>query len=423
MTVHAFTGGAGCGKTHRLMTALVEHLRNRPLAEGQKVLALTYMHGSRRRLEERLALLRLPARPYECATIDSFAARIVRRWRSLLGQLGLEFPAVENYTGNTEAAAVLLEQDVVSRWVAVTHPVLLIDEAQDLDRSRLAIIRVLARHVELFIAADEFQCLDEALRPNPFCTWLSAAHASTELTHPQRTEIPALLTAAGALRNGQAPASDGPFKIAPGHQVALAGTFLANELGWYGARKRVAVITPSAGRFANDVVAWVAERKTKQGNGPFKIHWERSDERAKTDYINQLGLTPNISAEQLRVCVAAAGDHRVATDVCAYLDKQRRAQGRTVFSAVEVESVIHQSFSNRRRFGSHDGNGFKAMTVHGAKNREFDNVVVLWPAAIGGDDEQRRRLLYNAVTRAKSRCLVLVQSGAALAMPPFAYIT
>jgi superfamily I DNA/RNA helicase len=59
--------------------------------------------------------------------------------------------------------------------------------------------------------------------------------------------------------------------------------------------------------------------------------------------------------------------------------------------------------------------------VHGAKNREFDNVVVLWPAAIGGDDEQRRRLLYNAVTRAKSRCLIVVQSKAALAMPPFAY--
>lgn len=421
MTVHSFTGGAGCGKTHRLMAALAEHLRDRPLADGQKVLALTYMHGSRRRLEERLALLRLPARPYESATIDSFAARVVRRWTSLLGMLGHEAPAAEDYAAITAAAASLLAQDAVARWVALTHPVLLVDEAQDLDRSRLAIISALAQYVELFIAADEFQCLDEALRPNPSCTWLTQIHASTELIHPQRTQIPALLAAARALRAGEAPASDGPFKIAPGHNVALAGTFVANELGWYGTRKRVAVITPSAGRFAKDVVAWVAEQTTKRGNGPFTIHWERSDDRANSDYLNQLNLTPQISAEQLRASVAAIGDHRVLADISGYLDRQRRAKGRTQFAAQEIESVIQQSFSNRRRFGFADGSGFRAMTVHGAKNREFDNVVVLWPAAIGGDDEHRRRLLYNAVTRARSRCLVLVQSRAALGGPPFTY--
>lgn len=33
---------------------------------------------------------------------------------------------------------------------------------------------------------------------------------------------------------------------------------------------------------------------------------------------------------------------------------------------------------------------------------------------IGGSDDQKRRLLYNAVTRAKERCLVLVQAQASL---------
>ena len=421
MTVHSFIGGAGCGKTHSLMTSLVEHLRHKPLAEGQKILALTFMHGSRKRLDERLAMLRLRARPYECATIDSFAARIVRRWRSLLATLGIDLPAAEDYSATTAAAAVLLEQDAVGRWVALTHPVLLVDEAQDLDLSRLAIVSALVRHVDLFIAADEFQCLDEALRPNPSCAWLTETHASIELTHPQRTQVPSLLAAARALRTGEPPASGGTFKIAPGHNVALAGTFVANELGWYGARKRVAVITPTAGKYANDVVGWVAERTTKQGNGPFIIRWERSDDRARVDYISQLNLAPEVSAEQLRSSIVAAGDHRVYADVCDYLAKQRRAKGRTLFSAQEIQSVIHQSFSNRRRFGANDSSGICAMTAHGAKNREFDNVVVLWPAAIGGDDEQRRRLLYNAVTRAKSRCLVVVQSRDALTKPPFAY--
>lgn len=60
------------------------------------------------------------------------------------------------------------------------------------------------------------------------------------------------------------------------------------------------------------------------------------------------------------------------------------------------------------------------MTVHGAKNREFDNVIVLWPAAITGSEDQKRRLLYNAVTRAKERCLVLVQAKTSLGEAPFA---
>lgn len=59
------------------------------------------------------------------------------------------------------------------------------------------------------------------------------------------------------------------------------------------------------------------------------------------------------------------------------------------------------------------------MTVHGAKNREFDNVIVLWPAAVTGSDDWKRRLLYNAITRAKMRCLVLVQAKSSLARAPF----
>ena len=47
-------------------------------------------------------------------------------------------------------------------------------------------------------------------------------------------------------------------------------------------------------------------------------------------------------------------------------------------------------------------------TVHGAKNREFDNVIVLWTYKLPPDQEQQRRLLYNAITRSKSNCMLLV---------------
>jgi superfamily I DNA/RNA helicase len=50
------------------------------------------------------------------------------------------------------------------------------------------------------------------------------------------------------------------------------------------------------------------------------------------------------------------------------------------------------------------------LTIHQAKNREFDRVVVLWPVQVPGDNEVQRRLLYNAITRAKYDCVVIVQN-------------
>jgi superfamily I DNA/RNA helicase len=51
------------------------------------------------------------------------------------------------------------------------------------------------------------------------------------------------------------------------------------------------------------------------------------------------------------------------------------------------------------------------MTIHQAKNREFESVTVLWPLKLGGRLEQKRRLLYNAVTRARGRAVVIVQDA------------
>ena len=66
------------------------------------------------------------------------------------------------------------------------------------------------------------------------------------------------------------------------------------------------------------------------------------------------------------------------------------------------------------------------MTVPQAKNREFEDVIVLWPIAVPKDQEWQRRQLYNAITRAKSRVLVIVQDpnpkdDSRLGAPPFEY--
>jgi len=44
----------------------------------------------------------------------------------------------------------------------------------------------------------------------------------------------------------------------------------------------------------------------------------------------------------------------------------------------------------------------------------------MWPYAIGGDDEAKRRLLYNAITRARRWCRVIAQGHNLLKKPPFA---
>lgn len=59
------------------------------------------------------------------------------------------------------------------------------------------------------------------------------------------------------------------------------------------------------------------------------------------------------------------------------------------------------------------------MTIHQAKNREFDSVIVLWPYEVAGGADRQRRLLYNAVTRAKRQAVVIVQNPERMQQPPF----
>ena len=420
MNLDFFSGGAGCGKTYQLMAKLADCLDEVPLQDGQKVLALTFMHGSRRRLDERLLSVKPLARRFDCIVLDSFALRVVTRWRSLLSSLGVVQPGPKEYEKICDAAAVLLAYDFVSEWVARTYPLVILDEAQDLSESRLRIIQCLAAKVRLLVAADEFQCLVEELRPNPAVQWLEGICAGTVLTRPQRTSIPELLEAAAAVRAGQVPVSNGAFRIFATANAGLAGNFLSNAIGWAQGRRVALITTSAAGKFANDVVTWVGARTTSRGNGPYQIIWERSEEKAANELITGLALKDELSAMEIHEAVRAAGDSRLTNDVLSWLATQRRTKDRITFRKDEVVEAIERSFTSRKHGRTGSSNTHIAMTVHGAKNREFDEVVLLWPGNTLGDADQKRRLLYNAITRAKRKCIVLVQAQAALTQAPFA---
>jgi superfamily I DNA/RNA helicase len=148
MTARAFTGAAGNGKTTKLLCEVEAHLAAQPLSEGQRVLALTFMHGSRFRLMERLSKSSIRRR-FDCLTFDRFAWEVCRRWRSRLKTIGISLPVdAPDYDGTCDAAGQLLNSADVVRWIASRYPVLLVDEFQDCAAVRLAIRSEVQRAVQ-----------------------------------------------------------------------------------------------------------------------------------------------------------------------------------------------------------------------------------------------------------------------------------
>jgi hypothetical protein len=230
-----------------------------------------------------------------------------------------------------------------------------------------------------------------------------------------------LLAAAGAIRRGGAPVNGlrGAFRIQLAPRAALAGTFLSNEVAWHGRGQSTSVIYTTDGQYSQSVLDWVGSHASGQGSGPFVFRREQSERRLADEYLAALAIAPESNIGQLEESVARVARGRAAADILAWASRQRRALGRNSFSREDVERVVRRSFAEARRHTRGDQARLTALTVHAAKNREFDLVIVLWPAATRGTDDQKRRLLYNAITRARNRCLVLVQAQVSLRSAPF----
>lgn len=422
MSIRAVEGAAGCGKTHRLIGMLTETLAAHPLIEGQRVLALTFMHGARRRLSDRLRTVTGITGRVECCTVDAFAWRIYRRWRGLAAALGIA-PATEGeFDVVCDAAGLLLEQPQVQLWTAASFPIVLVDEGQDLRPQRLRMLVALSGATHTLIAADEFQCLDQALRPNPLVTWLQNTAEIETLIQVRRTNIDGLLAAATAIRNGQAPVNGQGFRILqPGVSIPLAATLLANAIAWR-QEGDVAVITPALqGGFAQQVVARIRQGPCgRHQNGPYSIQWEGTDRDEMQAIVEGLELATDATATATCAALRALPPSGPVRAAITWVESQIHALGRTEFARTEIEAVIARNVALRRQHGGGASHLFAAMTVQQAKNREFDGVVVIWPYQVGGDAEHKRRLLYNAVTRAKRWCNVIVQSPHILTSEPFA---
>lgn len=329
--------------------------------------------------------------------------------------------SADQYDAQCDAAGLLLERPEVVAWAATSFPIVLVDEGQDLKPQRLRMISALAGRTNLLLAAAEFQCLDPVLRPNPCAAWLRKTCDPVVLTKVHRTDVPDLLAAAIAIRAGNPPASARRFKILAAKGLPMAAVFLANAIAWRG-RGNVGVISPSlSGAFARDVVERVCQRACgKQGNSPYAIRWERSEDDEVQSLLTEFKLGDAGTLTETVAAIRDLPESGATRETIGWIRRQARAAGVTSFTRTEVVAVLASRVAMRRQRLGVDKTMFIAMTVQQAKNREFDGVVVLWPFQVGGDAEHKRRLLYNAITRARQWCTVIVQSEELLNAPPFA---
>jgi superfamily I DNA/RNA helicase len=426
MSLRIVTGGAGTGKTTRLLALLDEWLTSHPLQERQRVLALTFMHGSRLRLTERLRASRA-RNAFDCITIDSFARQLCARWRSRLAALGVVLPPEESdsvYDATCEAAARLLDESAVVRWVAATHPIIVVDEFQDCRGARPHFVERLAHGADVLVAADPFQDLKQT-GANPAMEMIERSGVSPEeLTTVHRTRVPALLAAATALRAGRPVVQGAGFQIVVAPRPPLAAYEVCRIVA---TSKQVSPVVisagrPSAGTFAAKVVEAVETTKgygKSKNLGPYAIPWESSPDSYREQLLEALDVG-DASHSPESVASALDGSNPLSRGMHEWLDRERRLRGRAVFTNAEVRAQVRRAEAAFRALPRYGG-GRRALTIHQAKNREFRRVIVLWGFTLPKDPEVQRRWLYNAITRAMDAAWIIVHGSASrLNAPPFA---
>lgn len=417
MSLLLFEGPAGTGKTTRLLAAARAHLARHPLDSEQRVLALTKYHGSRRRMD-----LKLRDRhegvgnALDCVTIDSFAWNVVVRWRSLVNHLGLH-PVEGQFASITSAAGVLLQRPNVAKWVARHHPLVIVDEMQDCKGGEVALLGGLEPHVRLLCGADPFQDLSGDY-DNEAVLWASGVGEVVALTGVHRTHASGLLGAAQALRRGSAVDSNAQsgFEVVSSAVAAQGGAIVCWRIRSWAVHGPIAVISATArgtSRYSDEVVDWVCTKTSKSRNGtsagPYPVEWESDDAEAQRAVLAALALPDNAASG---ICCASLAAHADGNGILELRDWARRqlfVRGLSTVTVADVVNEIGGIVRRRRAFGPNRPWRRRAMTIHQAKNREFESVVVLWPLKLGGNPEQKRRLLYNAVTRARGRAVVIVQ--------------
>jgi superfamily I DNA/RNA helicase len=315
------------------------------------------------------------------------------------------------------------------------------DEAQDLDEHRMRILQGLSPSCRIVAAADAFQCLHDGRDTAPLIGWLEGAGQTHRLAQPRRTQQQGLLAAALAVREGRdikavltastfnnrTTWNGAGFRLletpATNRNHALLSWSIANEIAQR--QGPFVLLTPDAGNaIIRAALTTLQTRQWTRNNGatfgPYPHVWDRHDTEEADALLAGVTLPENGSCADLRALLTPLSGHAAVAQAISRMDRLRRTQGQTGFAAAQVTEFVRESVRNRSRLGFRPHRGHLVMTIQRAKNREFPNVIMLWPHTATGSPEHLRRLLYNGITRAQNHCTVIVLGQGRLNAPPFA---
>ena len=305
-------GEAGSGKTTKLMKRAV--VLGGELLSGphQSALAIAVMHGARKHLQVTLRRF-CQSMPVTISTIHSFSLKIANRWRRSLG-LSLPITICESsiglaqLNGRTHAtfdevmqlACRLLESGTVRNTLAESHPFVLVDEFQDCTGDTLRFVQALGNSTRLLLAADHFQMLTATGEGCPAVDWVEDLRKKNrieyeELTKCNRTDVPAILRAARALRD-DVRATECTVPVYYGQTPEqLAYRMVERFMGWGGKKpitETCALIALSLddiqlSKLMNSFKGQLARRTQRQ------VDWsqETSQEREQKQLFEELGIT------------------------------------------------------------------------------------------------------------------------------------
>jgi len=417
-------GEAGSGKTTKLMERAV--VLGGELLSGphQSALAIAVMHGARKHLQVTLRRS-CQSMPVTISTIHSFSLKIINRWRRSLG-LSLPITICESSIGLAELngrthatfdevmqlACRLLESGTVRNTVAESHPFVLVDEFQDCTGDTLRFVQALGNSTRLLLAADHFQMLTATGEGCPAVDWVEDLRKKNridyeELTKCNRTDVLALLRAARALRD-DVRATECTVPVYYGQTPEqLAYRMVERFMGWGGKKpitETCALIALSLddiqlSKLMNSFKGQLARRTQRQ------VDWsqETSQEREQKQLFEELGITSPGGQWFAKKKLLGTQASCISEDVVRFC----RLRGVEEIPQDLVMQFARLAIHNTRAF-SKGSPRFQVLTVHGAKNREFGHVFIFWGYKKSGwPAEEQRRLLYNAVTRAKLDCTVL----------------
>jgi len=412
------------------MKLLSEIIPQREWLKFETVLALTFMHGSRKRLESNLKFVKTDFKVrYECATIDSFALNLLNRFRSYLNIDKLVRPDEElsenyyesfmNWEMIREQTIQLLKFNSVRNYISNSYPYIVIDEFQDCAEKLLGIVKQLSYSTNLLIASDQFQQLSdpENLEGMQWIRESQFEHYDLNSSGVKRTTNNKILLTATCLRTNTLIV--GPkIKIYPcpsikGGKFPLAEYQLKFNIHCNIVHGNIAIISPTQNcGFVSQLLNSLSKPYTFK-KSPFKTIGP---------YNQLLGTDGNVDIDELikdlpRSPITKNGLKELKSNKLFVLNKcAERILKR--LSLRNQESISYDEFYYVLRQTAHTYDNFYRgenrariifTTIHGAKNREFDNVIVLWPYNVQSDLLQKRKLLYNAITRAKRNVVVIVQ--------------